>query len=125
MEPIFVQLVDNSPYAGASTNRHEAMEFLKEFDIRLAKDDIFANILPNMLELTDYEQAYMSKEEIKRRGFQGVASANLMGLSSQHILDDFVFNHPVFGNSQSNLIGGVVRIEGVAELCQIGHHFTQ
>ena len=80
------------------------MEFLKEFDIRLAKDDIFANILPNMLELTDYEEAYMSKEEIKRRGFQGVASANLMGLSSQHILDDFVFNHPVFGKSKMHTI---------------------
>ena len=97
VEPIFVQLVDNSPQAGRYTDRHEAMEFLKEFDIRLAKDDIFANILPNMLELTDYEEAYMSPEEIKRRGFQGVASANLMGLSSQHVLDDFVFNHPVFG----------------------------
>lgn len=97
VEPIFVQLVDNSPHAGRYTDRHDAMEFLKEFDIRLAKDDLFANVLPNMLELTDYEQAYMSAEEIKRRGFQGVASANLMGLTSQAILDDFVFHHPVFG----------------------------
>ena len=99
VEPIFVQLVDNSPYAGRYTDRHDAMEFLKEFGITLAKDDIFANVLPNMLELSDYESQYMTKEEYKRRGFQGVASANLMALSSQAILDDFVFTHPVFGKS--------------------------
>ena len=97
VEPVFAHLVDNSLNAGKYTDRHEAMEFLKEFGVKLAKDDIFANILPNMLELTDYEEQYMSREEIKKRGFQGVASANLMGLSSQHILDDFIFNHPVFG----------------------------
>ena len=73
------------------------MEFLKEFGITLAKDDLFANILPNMLELEDYETAYMSDNEFKHRGFQSVASANLMGLSSQAILDEFVFTHPVFG----------------------------
>ncbi len=73
------------------------MEFLKEFGITLAKDDIFANILPNMLDISDYESQYMTSEELKARGFQGVASANLMGLSSQHLLDDFIFNHPIFG----------------------------
>lgn len=97
VEPIFAHVVDNSPNAGQYTDRHEAMEFLKEFGIKLAKDDIFANILPNMLELTDYEEQYMTAEEYKKRGFQGVASANLMGLSSHQVLDDFVFNHPVFG----------------------------
>ena len=96
-EPIYVQLVDNDPYAGRHTDRHKAMEFLKEFGITLAKDDLFANILPNMLELEDYETAYMSDNEFKHRGFQSVASANLMGLSSQAILDEFVFTHPVFG----------------------------
>ena len=79
VEPIFVHVVDNSPSAGRYTDRHEAMEFMKRFGIKLAKDDIFANILPNMLELTDYEEQYMSKEEYRKRGFQGVASANLMG----------------------------------------------
>ena len=39
----------------------------------------------------------MTPAEIKKRGFQGIVSANLMGLSSQHILDDFIFNHTVFG----------------------------
>ena len=99
VEPIFVQLVDNSHNAGQYTDRHKAIKFLKEFDIRIATatDDMFAKVLPNMLELTDYEQTYMSAEELKRRGFQGVASANLMGLSSFHCLDNFVFNHPVFG----------------------------
>jgi hypothetical protein len=105
VEPIFVHMVDNSPDAGRHTNRHDAMEFLKDFGIRLAKDDIFANVLPNMLDLTDYESQYMSPEEYRERGFQGVASANMMGLSSQHVLDDFVFNHPVFGlkNKDSKL----------------------
>ena len=82
------------------------MEFLKQYGIKLAKDDIFANVLPNMLELSDYESQYMSKEEIKKRGFQAVASANLMGLSSQHILDEFVFHHPVFGKKKFNVIFG-------------------
>lgn len=105
VEPIFVHVVDNDPNVGRHTDRHKAMEFLKEFGIQLAKDDIFANILPNMLDLTDYEEQYMSAEEIKKRGFQGVASANLMGLSSQRLLDEFVFNHPVFGlkNKESKL----------------------
>jgi hypothetical protein len=29
LEPVFAQLVDNSPNAGRYTNRHDAMEFLK------------------------------------------------------------------------------------------------
>ena len=70
VEPIFVHVVDNSPYAGRYTDRHKAMEFLKSFGIKLAKDDIFANILPNMLDLTDYETQYMSDNEIRERGFQ-------------------------------------------------------
>jgi hypothetical protein len=97
LEPIFVHVVDNSPQAGRYTDRHEAMDFLKEFGVKLAKDDIFANILPNMLDLTDYEEQYMSEDEYKARGFQAVASANLMGLSSHAVLDEFVFKHPVFG----------------------------
>ena len=97
VEPIMVQLVDNNPLAGRYTDRHDAMEFLKEFGITLAKDGSLANFLPNMLELVDYESQYMSVEELKKRGFQAVASANLMGLSSQHILDDFIFDNPVFG----------------------------
>ena len=99
VEPIYVQLVDNSPYAGRYTDRHKAMKFLEEFGIKLAKDGIFANVLPNMLSLDDYESQYMSKKEFQKRGYQGVASANLMGLSSKAILDEFVFTHPVFGES--------------------------
>ena len=38
--------------------------------MKLAKDDLFANILPNMLELSDYEEQYMTPEERKNRGFQ-------------------------------------------------------
>ena len=41
-----------------------------EYGVKLAKDDLFANILPNMLELTDYEEQYMTPEERKNRGFQ-------------------------------------------------------
>ena len=41
-----------------------------EYGVKLAKDDLFANILPNMLELTDYEEQYMTPEERKHRGFQ-------------------------------------------------------
>ena len=47
------------------------MPFLfSEYGVKLAKDDLFANILPNMLELTDYEEQYMTPEERKNRGFQ-------------------------------------------------------
>ena len=41
-----------------------------EYGVKLAKDDLFANILPNMLELTDYEEQYMTPKERKNRGFQ-------------------------------------------------------
>ena len=44
--------------------------FFIEYGVKLAKDDLFANILPNMLELTDYEEQYMTPEERKNRGFQ-------------------------------------------------------
>merc|ERR1711971_64147 len=70
VEPVFAQLVDNSPNAGRYTKRHDAMEFLKEYGVKLAKDDLFANILPNMLELTDYEEQYMTPEERKIGGFR-------------------------------------------------------
>ena len=42
--------------------------FFLEYGVKLAKDDLFANILPNMLELTDYEEKYMTPEERKNRG---------------------------------------------------------
>lgn len=86
VEPIFVHLVTNDPNAGRYTDRHQAMEFLQEFGIKLAKDGIFANILPNMLDLTDYEEQYMSKKEFEERGFQGVASANMMGNQKKVLL---------------------------------------
>lgn len=103
VEPVFAHLVDNNPKPGnRHTNRHDAMEFLKSYGIKLAKDDIFANILPTMFDLTDYESQYMTQEQYRKRGYQGVASANLMGLTSQHLLDDFLFNHPVFGLKNKN-----------------------
>ena len=98
INPILVQMVDNDPEAGRYTSRLEAMEFLEEFGIKLAMTGIFANLIPNdVLDVHDYESLYMSDEEIGNEGFQGIATANLMGLSSQSIMDDFIFTHPLFG----------------------------
>lgn len=97
IEPVFVQLVDNSQNAGRYTDRHNATEFLKEFGMSLAVEGIFGNIFPNDASLEDYESLYMSKAELNRQGWQKVATANLGGLSSIHVFDDFVFDHPVFG----------------------------
>ena len=49
---------------------------ISEYGIKLAKDRIFANVLPNMLQLTDYEEQYMTPAEIKKRGFQVQFSSN-------------------------------------------------
>jgi len=98
INPILVQVVDNAPEAGRYTGRYEAMEFLEEFGIKLAMTGIFANFIPNdVLDVHDYESLYMSDEEIGNEGLQGIATANLMGLSSQSIMDDFIFTHPLFG----------------------------
>ena len=51
-------------------NNYKYIFIFSEYGVKLAKDDLFANILPNMLELTDYEDAYMTPEERKNRGFQ-------------------------------------------------------
>ena len=52
------------------TNYNKYVFLFSEYGVKLAKDDLFANILPNMLELTDYEEQYMTPEERKNRGFQ-------------------------------------------------------
>ena len=99
VDPIVVGLIDNSPDAGRYTNKHDAIAFLKEYGVKLT---LFASTFSSVAEMTsDYEVIYMTKREMKKRGFQGVVSANLMGLSSLHILDDFIFNHPVFGENYS------------------------
>ena len=56
------------PYLSTETFKKNI--FLSEYGIKLAKDRIFANVLPNMLQLTDYEEQYMTPAEIKKRGFQ-------------------------------------------------------
>jgi hypothetical protein len=96
VEPIFVSMIDNR--APKETDRIEAFRFLRSYGLHLAKGDPpVANILPNMFDLYDYETVYFSREQYKRRGFQAVASANIMGLSTLKILDRFVLEHPIFG----------------------------
>lgn len=96
VDPIFVSIVDNRGIP--ETNRFAAFDFLKSYGLKLAKSDGFvANLLPNMFELHDYESVYFTKREYRRKGYQAVASANMMGLSSLHALDKFVLDHPVFG----------------------------
>ena len=53
-------------------------------------------ILPNMLDLDDYETEYLSKKEQRIRGPQAVYSANLMGLSNLKPLEYILFEHNVF-----------------------------
>ena len=98
VSPILIQMVDNDPEAGRYTGRYEALAFLEEFGIKVAMTGIFANFIPNdVLDVHDYESLCMSDEEIATGGFQGIATANLMGLSSQSIMNDFIFAHPLFG----------------------------
>ena len=93
IEPIPVHLFDNRPTAGRHTDKSEAVAFVKEYGLKVAE-----NFVPNPGALfSDYESMYMSKNEMKKRGFQGVISATLMGLSSLHIFDNFLFDHPIFG----------------------------
>ena len=100
-----------SPQAGRFTNRRKAYDFLKEYDIKLAMDGLFAEIIPNHGQIGDYENLYMSSSahqlvsssvseytlEFKSRGFQPIATANMLGLSSLDIFQNFFFYHPVFG----------------------------
>ena len=98
VDPIIVLLVDNSPNAGRYTKRSAAMAFLEEFGIKLPMQGFYSNFLPDdLLTVDDYESLYLTQYELENKGFQGIASANLMGLSSQAIMDEFIFNHPVFG----------------------------
>ena len=96
VDPIFVACTDNRGIP--DTDKSAAYRFLESYGLRLAKSDgPVSAFIPNMFSLHDYEGVYFSKEEQKERGFQGVVSANLMGLSSLQVLDKFAFDHPVFG----------------------------
>ena len=100
VDPVFISIIDNRGVP--ETDRQAAFAFLKSFGLRLAKSDPpVSNILPNMFDLHDYETVYLSRQQYKKRGFQAVVSANIMGLSSLHILDKFVIDHPVFGTIQT------------------------
>ena len=81
-------MVDMNPKAGRYTNRKKAYEFLKEYGIKLALDGLFSEMIPNNHQnVGDYERLYMtdSKDltktglEFKRRGFQPIATANMLG----------------------------------------------
>ena len=52
-------MVDMSLEAGRYTDRRKAYEFLKEYNIKLAMDGLFAEILPSRGQLFDYESVYM------------------------------------------------------------------
>lgn len=96
VDPIFVAVIDNR--GPPATSRSAAYQFLESYGLTLAKSDgPVASFIPDMFSLHDYERVYLTEEERKKRGFQGVASANLMGLSSLRVLDKFIFDHPVFG----------------------------
>ena len=94
--------------AGRYTDRRKAYEFLKEYNIKLAMDGLFAEILPNTGQIFDYESVYMSSSaqigskslsqftlEMKARGFQPITTANMLGLSSLDVFQNFFFHHPV------------------------------
>ena len=96
--------------AGRYTDRRKAYEFLKEYNIKLAMDGLFAEILPSRGQLFDYESVYMGTSaqidskslsqftlEMKTRGFQPITTANMLGLSSLDVFQNFFFHHPVFG----------------------------
>ena len=71
---------------------------LSEYGIKLAKDRIFANVLPNMLELTDYEEQYMTPAEIKKRGFQVFffeINSNHFGKKHLNFIEIFLSGHCV------------------------------
>ena len=96
VDPIFVACTDNR--GGPHTSKSDAYAFLESYGLRLAKSDgPVSAFIPNMFSLHDYERVYFSKEEQRERGYQAVVSANIMGLSSLRLLDNFMFNHPVFG----------------------------
>ena len=97
VEPVYLLLVDNDPYASRNPNKQKALDFLKEFGLNLALNSFFTNLLPSAAGLGDYESVYMSPQEYNSRGFQGIASANLMGISNLSIIRDILFNHPTFG----------------------------
>ena len=87
------------------------MDLFKEYGIKLAMDGLFAEIIPNHGQIGDYENLYMSSSahqlvsssvseytlEFKARGFQPIATANMLGLSTLDIFENFIFHHPVFG----------------------------
>ena len=97
VEPIYILLVDNHPNASRNPDKQKALDFLKEYGINLALNSLFANFIPSAASLGDYETVYMSSKEYDNRGFQGIATANLMGISNLSIIKETLFKHPTFG----------------------------
>ncbi len=99
VEPIFLNVVDMSPDAGRTTDLEKARSYLESYGLKLATSSFFNGILASQGgELfLDYEGQYTTRDEIKTLGYPGIVSANLMGLTSLRILDNFIFDHPVFG----------------------------
>ena len=103
-EPVFVSMVDNNPATGRYTARKPAIQLLRRYGIKVAYDEIVSRILPNMLDLDDYESEYLSNEEKRTKGYQAVYSANLMNLRNLKPLEHIIFEHSVFCKYMSNLI---------------------
>ena len=78
-------------------DKQKALNFLKEYGLNLALNSLFANFIPSAASLGDYETVYMSSKEYDKRGFQGIATANLMGISNLSIIKETLFKHPTFG----------------------------
>jgi len=95
-EPVFISMVDNNPNTGRYTARKPAIQLLRRYGIKVAYDEMVSRILPNMLDLDDYESEYMSHKEKMERGHQAVYSANLMNLRNLKPLEHIIFEHSVF-----------------------------
>ena len=101
-DPVVVNLVDNHKFWGEA-DKDAAYRFLKEYHLHVDESPV-RNIIPNMFEQGDYEGLYLSPEEQRVRGNQGVASANFMGVETLRVLDKFIFDHPVFGELDRNVL---------------------
>jgi hypothetical protein len=103
-EPVFISMVDNNPNTGRYTARKPAIQLLRRYGIKVAYDEMVSRILPNMLDLDDYESEYMSHKEKMERGHQAVYSANLMNLRNLKPLEHIIFEHSVFCKLISSFI---------------------
>ena len=102
-EPVPIFMVDNK--RPLITDREEAVQFLQNYGVKVTgADKILSYLLPTEADPYDYEGLYLPEEEYRSKGPQGIASANLMGLTSLHLLDNFFWKHPVFGMICSSVV---------------------